>query len=147
MKKIQFVIKMFATINTCVMFAVALYTNVFFETETVESSILWEILLVSFLCAASTLIYPWDVKVKKYQMGILFLMHYLIINAIVLGSGCFFDWYDVRNMKNVVFMLIVIAVIFLVVSAIGFGWGAREAKRINERLREREQSPGNITKS
>ena len=56
------------------------------------TEILWQILGVSFLCSISTFIYP-DREMSKKASTILMVVHYLIINAIVLGCGLKFVWF------------------------------------------------------
>lgn len=136
MKKFCFVMNCFAVITCCVVAAVAVFTTVIFPVESISPYITWQILLVSFLCAVSTLVYPWDKELKKGKFRLIITLHYIIINIIVLGFGILFDWYNYDNLLNVLTMIIMIAVIFAVVSVVSWKKSERDAKVMNEKLQK-----------
>lgn len=136
MKKFCFVMNCFAVITCCVVAAVAVFTTVIFPAEMISPYITWQILLVSFLCAVSTLIYPWDRGFKKSEFKLRIALHYIIINIIVLGFGHLFDWYATDNMLNIIVMVIMIAVIFAVVSVVSWKKSEQDAKVMNENLQK-----------
>lgn len=136
MRKVRFVMNLFAMITTCVLTAVGVITTVISPVEKIESYTCWQILVVSFLCAVSTLVYPWDRVMKKGEFYLRGFLHYLMINAIVLGAGQWFGWYDVSNPFSVLVMVIIIAIIFVVVSAISWKKSKADADAMNERLLE-----------
>lgn len=136
MKKFCFVMNCFAIITCCVVAAVAVFTTVIYPVEKISPYITWQILLVSFLSAVSTLIYPWDKEYKKNDFRIRVVLHYIIINIIVLGFGILFDWYATDNMLNIIVMVIMIAVIFAVVSVVSWKKSEQDAKVMNENLQK-----------
>lgn len=73
---------------------------------------------------------------SKKETGIRIFLHYLYINAVVLISGWLFDWYNVKSLKSVMYMLFSIALIFAIVSAISWRHEAAVAKKMNEKLQE-----------
>lgn len=136
MKKFWFVMNCFAVITCCVVAAVAAFTTVIFPAESISPYITWQILLVSFLCAVSTLVYPWDKELKKGKFRLIIALHYILINIIVLGFGILFDWYNYDNLLNVLTMIIMIAVIFAVVSVVSWKKSEMDAKVMNEKLQK-----------
>lgn len=142
MRKIRFLFEVFSMVTACVIIAVALFTTVLDPVDTLEPAILWQIPCISFLCSLGCLIYPWDRPLGKREMGVRIVIHYLLINGIVLTAGFWFRWYRVDNLGSVVVMLITIALIFGIVSAISWRKSAADAKRMNERLREFQQKKG-----
>lgn len=132
MKKLKMIMNMFAAITTCVLFATALFTTVFFPLPEVSPSLLWQILVTSFLCAVSTLVHQGEQK----PTGLIIFLHYLLINAIVLGSGYFFEWYDVKKMSSVIAMVVLIAVMYVVVAFIFWKKGVKDAEQMNRKLKE-----------
>ena len=72
----------------------------------------------------------------KTEMVVKKLIHYILINVIVLGGGAFFYWYDPSQMHNIVAMELTIALIFAVVSAISLRKAAVDAARMNKKLEE-----------
>lgn len=139
MRKIRFLFNAFSRVTACVVIAVAAFTTILEPTDTVEAAVLWQIPAVSALCALTCLIYPWDRTLGKAEMGIRTLIHYLLINGIVLGAGFWFRWYRIDRIQSIAAMLITIALIFALVSAVTWAQRAEEAKRMNERLREYQE--------
>lgn len=86
MHKFKVMMNMFFVITTCVLTAVALFTNILFPVQEVEPVIFWQILATCFLCALSTLVYQFE----KMPFVLTVFLHYLMINAIVLGFGHLF---------------------------------------------------------
>lgn len=143
MRKIRFLFEVFSMVTACVVIAVALFTTVLDPVDAVEPVILWQIPCVSFLCSLGCLIYPWDRTLGKKEMGIRVAAHYLLINGIVLTAGFWFQWYRIDHLGSVAVMLVTIALIFGVVSALSWTRDAGEAKRMNEKLREFQQKKEN----
>lgn len=142
MKKIRFLFEVFSMVTSCVVIAVALFTTALEPVDAVEPVILWQILCVSFLCSLGSLIYPWDRALGKWEMGIRILIHYLLINGIVLTAGFRFEWYRADNLGSVVVMVVTIILIFGIVSAVSWSKSAADARRMNEKLREFQQKKG-----
>lgn len=90
MKKIRFLVQIFTMVMTGVVFAVAVFTLVINPTETVETKLFWQMPLVSALCTLTSLIHPWNREMGKEEIIVKTLIHYILINMIVLGGGAFF---------------------------------------------------------
>ena len=135
-RKIKFLFRLFSTVTVCVVISVALFTTVINPADSLSPAILWQILLVSWLCSMGSLIYPWKRTPGKTEMGIRMLLHYLLVNVIVLGAGLWFEWYRTDHLRSVLSMMICIAAVFAAVSAIELTKSSKEAKQMNERLKE-----------
>lgn len=136
MRKIKFVMNLCGTITVWMMLAVLLFVKVLNKTEVIEADILWQILLVAFLCAATTLIYPWDKQMKRKELGLRIFLQYLAINLIVLGLGGSFCWYQVSKAGSTAAMVIAVGVIFAAVSAVTWRKSSKEAEALNRKLEE-----------
>ena len=136
MKRIGFIINTFAMITTLTLAAVAIFTLVLFPTDSISPFLLVEILGASLLCALSTLIFPWGRGMRIGEVIVRTVLHYLIINAIILGCGYLFGWYNIRNPWSVLVMMITIALIYGGVSAVSWKRSLDEAKRMNKKLQE-----------
>ena len=77
---------------------------------------------------------------KKTEFLIRVVIHYILINAIVLGFGSRFNWYQPTHLKSTLYMLIAIAVIFAAVSVISWSLSAKDAKKMNERLEQYQEN-------
>ena len=73
---------------------------------------------------------------SKKEIIVKTLIHYLLINAIVLGGGALFYWYDPSQVRNIAAMVLAITLIFGVVTAISWRKSAADAARMNEKLEE-----------
>ena len=140
MRKIRFLMRTFSMVMTGVVFAVAVFTTVINPTETVETKLLWQMILVSALCTLASLIYPWDRAMSKTETIVRILIHYVYINVVVLWGGAFFDWYNPSRFGNIAAMMFAIAIIFGVVSVISWRKSAVDAARMNEKLEEYQKS-------
>ena len=143
-KRMYFLWNSFCMITTCTLAATMLYTNVLFPTDAVTPDILWQILVVAFLCTASTLLYPWEHTPKKAEFCIRVGIHYIIINFIILFFGNWFEWYRITSFKSVLFMLVTIAVIFILVSIASSSRSLKDTKEMNERLKKYQNRTGHI---
>lgn len=133
-KRLAFLWNKFCIISTCLLTAAAFFTTILSPAETISQNTLWQILFVSLLCALSTFLYPWERKMGRAELYIRVGIHYLLINMIVLGFGSRFDWYQPIHLKSILAMFLAIAVIFAVVSFTSWNCSAKDAKKMNERL-------------
>lgn len=136
MRKLRFLFQVFCMVTTCVVIAVALFTTVINPMESVDPVIMWQIPVVSLLTTLGSLIYAWDRKIGKLELRIRIGAHYLWVNLIVLGMGFLFDWYQITKPGSVISMVIAIAVIYAIASIGSWKKSARDAKQMNERLKE-----------
>ncbi len=134
MKKIADVFNTFVYVVTAVVFGSVVYITIFWGDSTLGVKLLWEILLVSFLCSLGTLLYP-EKKASKKVIWLCRALHYVMVNAVVLGCGIWFEWFYADNLPMVFGMLILIAVIFATASFIFWKRGLRMAALMNERLK------------
>lgn len=132
-RRLRDVFFVFVCVTTCVLFVTALYITVFWQHALLEVEILWQILIVSFLCSIVTFFYP-QREVGKKAMLCIYIGHYVLTNAIVLGCGLWFQWFYADNLAMVLAMLLAIAVIFVLVSVVEWRRGKRQAALMNERL-------------
>lgn len=139
MKRIWSLMRIFSMVMTGVVFAVAVFTTVINPTETVESMLFWQIPLVSALCTLSSLIYPRNREMGKVEAIVKTLIHYVLVNVIVLGSGELFYWYNPSHFRSIAAMVLTIALIFGVITVISWRKSALDAARMNERLMEYQQ--------
>lgn len=118
----------------------ACYITVFFgREEELTVDILWQILIVSFFCSFCQFFfrYPSDWKLGSKQFLIRSILGYIYINAVVLGFGCWFPWFDIHNVPMVIGMVVFILIAFVVISGYLFWADFRTSEQINRKLRER----------
>lgn len=134
MARLKVFFDVFTKVTTCVVFAVAIYCRIFFLGLNFKEDMLWQILFVSLLTSAGTLMYNDDIK--KNSMKVRCIIHYLMVNVIVVGCGIWFEWFRTDNLAQVIGMLVLIAIIFSTVSFVSWRKVANEAQLMNQRLAE-----------
>ena len=137
-KRLRDVAFVFVCVTTCVLAVTALYITVFWQQAVLGVEILWQILGVSFLCSLVAGFYP-QREIGKKALLCIYVCHYVLTNAIVLGCGIWFEWFYLDNLPMVLAMLLAIAAIFVFVSAVVWRRGKKQAERMNERLRLYQQ--------
>jgi len=140
-RKMRYLIDIFSMVTTCMVIAVAVFTSIINPIERIEAVILWQIPAVSAAIALTTLIYPWDIYLGKRKIAVRTAVHYILVNAIVLGTGVLFGWFDPRDIRSDIAMVVTIAVIYAIVSGISWTRSARDAKKMNEKLKEYMKNP------
>lgn len=129
-------LNIFSMVTTGSLIMVGVFTTIINPIERIESAIVWQILLVSGLCTLTSLIWPWNRKPGRTENLVRTVIQYVMVTVIVLGGGLLFEWYDPSKLHNMIAMLLSIAVIFGVVSAISWGRSAKDAAKMNEKLTE-----------
>ena len=136
----------FTCVTTCTLMASAVFITFFYDDLTTDVSLLWQIIGTSALCSLGNLFYIGHEKSKR-QLTVLTLLHYVYINAVVLTCGILFEWFDVDRMEMVVFMVILIAVIFLLIYAVNYLRSKQDSEKMNQHLQKylesKKQEPHN----
>lgn len=122
-------------VTTSVVFVTAVYITIYWPQTTLGVEILWQILIVGFLGSLGIFIYP-EREISRKMTLILCVLHYLETNALVLGCGIWFEWFEADNLFMVLGMVIAITVVFLLVTVIEWKKNNRMAAIMNERLKE-----------
>ncbi|MDE6641578.1 MAG: DUF3021 domain-containing protein [Acetatifactor sp.] len=140
-RKMSFLINIFSMVTSCMVITVAVFTTIINPIERIEAVILWQIPAVSGVITFVSLIYPWDRPMGKLEIVVRTVAHYVLVNMIVLGAGVMFDWYNPKSVGGVISMMVSIAVIFALVSGISWTRSAKDAKKMNEKLKEYMKNP------
>lgn len=139
MTKFEFVLNKFYEITAWSLLASVVMTLIS-KSDMIPSSLLWQIPLLSFLGALSSLIYPWDRSMTRKEFVIRIAIHYLIMNGIILGGGGFFGWFDIHEPLQVAMIALSVAIIFFIISLYSWTKGNREAQKLNQRLKKRNDN-------
>lgn len=130
---------LFCMITTGSTVSAALLTTFTKPTEIIFPNVIWQLLFCSFLCSLTPLLYPPGRTFPKREMIIRTLLHYVLINLIVLGCGLGFDWFEITHIPSVLFMLLSIAIIFGIALFMSWRRSVLEAQKMNEKLQEHFQ--------
>ena len=139
MSKFEFVLNKFYEITAWSLLASVVMTLIS-KSDMIPASLLWQIPVLSFLGALSSLIYPWDRSMTRKEFVIRIAIHYLIMNGIVLGGGSLFGWFDIHEPLQVAMMALSVAIIFFIISLYSWTKGNREAQKLNQCLKKRNDN-------
>ena len=101
----------FFIITVCVMFVVSAANLLFYNdfSYSIDGTFPWVMMLTGLLGALPTLLYYFPNEPTKKQFYIRVALHYLLINAVILGEGRLLGWFS-----TVPQMLIIAAMILAV---------------------------------
>lgn len=132
----------FCMITTGSVFVCAVYNKIFWPYDSsLDENILWQLLALAFLCSMGNFLYPYR-EISRKRGLIEKAVHYLYINAVVLGCGYGFGWIDKDNVPMLIVMLLGIFLVFAVVSFVVWRLHAKESENLNRKLREYQQTGG-----
>lgn len=139
-RKLYALLDLFMRITAGIVLTGTAYIYIFWGRDAeIGVHLLLEIMLCAFLCALSCFIYPdeWASQLSKGALLVRIILHYVIINVIVLGCGACFSWYHASDWKMLLGMEATIAVVFCVVFIKNYIEDKRMAKELNDRLKNR----------
>lgn len=135
MQKIRELVFTFTSVATCSLIGSAIYISIFWQGATVDSNILWQLLICSFFCTLGNFLHIKEAR-SKQQTYIRFILHYIYINVIVLTSGLYFDWFPKDDITMILSMMLMIAIIFILIVSILQVRSKRETGIMNQKLKE-----------
>lgn len=138
-ENIKLMLYYFSVITLISTVVAACYITFFYGTHApLTVDILWQILIVSFFCSLCQFIYRnFPDKAGKGRFLMQNIFGYLYINAVVMGFGWWFEWFDTSNFFMVIGMVLVILIAYVVIAAYVFWADFRTSEQINRKLRER----------
>lgn len=145
MARLKTFLDVFTTVTTCTVIGVGVYCGIFFPGIQFGIEMMWQILLVSLLTSAGTLMYKDELSKKSTKIRC--VIHYLMVNVIVVVCGIWFNWFHTDDLAQVIGMLILVAIIFLIVSAVSWKKVMKEADLMNQRLAEYQGHKEEISES
>lgn len=137
--KLKNLLHTYVCVMSSVVLATALFITIFMPQSELGVELLWQMMLVSFLCSAGVLMYP-EKAISRKRLAALVALHYVEVNAAVLGFGFYFKWFSIKYLPHVISMLVLINVIFLIVSMVEWKRSKKIAGQMNRRLAEYQKS-------
>ncbi|GKX67163.1 DUF3021 domain-containing protein [Inconstantimicrobium mannanitabidum] len=132
----EFVV-LFCTINTGVMFATAIYISLFEKEASLHVSILWQMLLVTFLTSLSDLLYYSKKELSKKQAIIRTCIQFILVSTIVIVCAYLFDWIDpTKPLYYIVSLIVLIIIVYILVKIISYKKDMKMAEKLNEKIAE-----------
>lgn len=130
----------FCMVTTGSVFVCAVYNKIFWPHDAfLHADILWQLLALALMCSLGNFIHPYR-EVSSRRVMVDKGLHYLYINAVVLGCGYGFGWMDKGNALMLIVMMFGILLVFAVVSFVIWRLHARESENLNRKLREYQEA-------
>lgn len=142
-KRITELFLTFCITTTGTVFVCATYIGIFWRDALLNPDILWQILLLCFVCSLCTFIHPFR-ETSRMKVLLNIGVRYLYINLLVVGGGHLFQWLDIKNVLMLAVMMLEILLVFIVVSAVMWQLQKKDSERLNERLQEYQRTGGRI---
>lgn len=138
-EKIRFLFQIYIQIVALVTLGTAIYITIFWGQDCeLSANILWEIMGVSALCSICSLFLISQKELPKKVMFLREILHFCMINAIVLFSGFCFEWFYPSDWKMILGMVITIVAVYAGVMTINYYMYQRTADEMNRKLKERQ---------
>lgn len=139
LEKIKVLLDVFGKITLGVLFATAIFITVFWGSDAqIGVAVLWQVLIVSAICSAPTVLFPTDSRKEVSKRAMFFgqLFYFLFVNVVVLGLGNLFGWFSFQNPYMVLLMEILIIAVHCTVSIVCYLNDRATAQNMNEKLQE-----------
>ncbi len=133
---IKHILMLFLYILACTIIASALFITLIEPNVTLDSSFLWQSILLSLLCALATFVYYSKYELSKGQILLRKALHLIIIITIMLSGSIIFRWINTDNFINIILMLITISIVYIAVNTLYYMSNKMVANQLNERLEQ-----------
>ncbi len=118
-EKVKNLANIFSKITVCVLFVSAIYISALWGLDAqISVRILWQIIIVSAVCAVPILMYPTknEKELSKKGMIVRQIIYFVYVNIAVLGLGRAFGWFYFEKPEMVVFMEGLIIGVYVIVN-------------------------------
>ncbi len=125
----------FCLINTGSMLGAALFISIFYSSEIKYDNILWRIAIISLLISIiNTALFSKD-KLSKKEFIIRIILHYILVNVVVIGSAYIFKWIN-NSMSQIISLIIIILAVYVFVFLSTYQSDKQAAEKLNEKISE-----------
>lgn len=116
-----------------------IFTGIFlliFSFKTIPSSLLWQIILISFIATFFDLIYYIDGWIDRIPLLIKALLHGAFILILYIISALTFRWFEINDYKLILTLILLVSAGFVLIYSIICILDSRQAKLFNQKLTE-----------
>lgn len=136
MEYIKGIIKTFIYVLGGIVISAATFITIVIPEAQLNVYLLWQIISMAAVCSLGSFIYYSKREYSKKQMKIRIAAHYLYINLVVLGGAILWGWMDTGVIMEIIFLMILIAVVYIAVCLVMFQKEEKIAENLNQRLRK-----------
>lgn len=136
MSNLKSIFQTFCYILSGSVLCTAIFVSIFYPDAELDVSLLWQVVIMSFISALGTLIYISKKELGKKQMKVRKTLHFVFTLVVVLGIAIGCDWIDASKIPQLLVMLLMISGLYFAVCRAMLLWSEKEAESINRRLRK-----------
>lgn len=130
---VKLVITHFFIISTGVLFIISLSNLLFDGNEPLSPELPWQIFLTGILGALPSFLFYFKNEPTKNQFRVRTVIHFIVIETVVMTEGAFFGWYE--SFIDGLILFAVILAVYLFVWAYSYFMNMHLAKDINAALK------------
>ena len=130
---VKLVITHFFIISTGVLFIISLSNLLFAGSEPLSPELPWQIFLTGILGALPSFLFYFKNEPTKNQFRVRTVIHFIVIETVVMTEGAFFGWYG--NFVGALVLFVVILAVYLFVWVYSYFMNMHLAKDINAALK------------
>ncbi|MGN1432458.1 MAG: DUF3021 domain-containing protein [Ruminococcus sp.] len=130
---VKLVISHFFIISTGVFFIISLSNLLFEGNEPLSPEVPWQVLLTGILGALPTFLFSFKNEPTKKQFRVRTVIHFIVIEAVVMTEGALFGWYG--SLADALILFVVILAVYLFVWGYSYFMNINLAKDINAALK------------
>lgn len=134
MEYIKGIIKTFIYVLSGIVISAAVFISIVIPEAQLDVRILWQIIIMAAVCTLGSTIYYSKWEYSKRQMKIRIVIHYLYTNLVVLGGAILWDWIDAQVIAEVIFLMFLVAVVFIGVCLVMSRKEEKVAEILNQQL-------------
>ena len=135
MNRLKLIRRTFIYILAGSIISTAIFITIFLPEVEFDVSLLWQVILMSILSATGSLIFESKKELGKKQMKLRQTVHFIYTTFIVFGIAILCGWVDVRNIVQIIALLLMFSSVYTSVCLVMFKRSEKEAKYMNQRLR------------
>lgn len=137
---IKLVTRTFFLVCTCILFAAAIYISIFYKDATLTVSILWQIIIISFIASILSIVFYSKTPFSKHGMLIRQCVHFILLLASQLICAWKFDWVHIDSIMEVTVFILMVVVVYIGVCVIIYRYDIKTADQINQRIQELQKN-------
>ena len=130
---VKLVISHFFIISTGVLFISSLSNLLFEGNGPLSPELPWEIFLTGILGALPSLLFYFKNEPTKKQFRVRTIIHFIVIETVVMTEGALFEWYG--RFADALVLFVVIFAVYLFVWAYSYFMNMHLARDINAALK------------
>ena len=130
---VKLVITHFFIISTGVLFIISLSNLLFEGNEPLSPELPWEIFLTGILGALPSFLFSFKNEPTKKQFRVRTVIHFIVIETVVMTEGALFEWYG--GLADALVLFVVILAVYLFVWAYSYFMNMHLARDINAALK------------